>query len=617
MIGSGFSLKAHQPWRTWATYYGSEFTTTYNYLWMETSAVAYGDNNEVYTGGTTQSAGTGLNGMVMRFNSSGQMVWQTNISGSASDKVVDIFYWSSFVYAVGWTSSFDLPGALGTYQGNSDAFVAKLDATTGAIIWIRYYGGPGDDRPAAISKRTGTVAIVGSTSSTTGIHYGTGFQSTYGGGPTDGFIACIDYYGTVTWGTYYGGTQWDAINDITGGLYNEYYITGVTNSTTGISTFTGNTYQGGGADVILAKLNSSNGTRTWGKYYGGAGHDEALGAFSLGSGVYICGKTKSTSGIAEPGGYRTTKSSGTNFDAFVSCFDASGGICVGTYFGDQTTGTDIAMDVVWNSTSEIVISGKTNSTSNIATTGSWQTTLGGDYDGFVAKFNNSLSSLSWGTYYGGSAYDECEGLAVNGNTFYTVGYTYSQGLPTHVAYDKNLTAGLSSSFLAKFIDRDCNVSVSVTNYRDKLTGGCRYTATPSGGSSPYSYLWTTGQTTQSVLVYSGTPHVMVTDALGCTGYPWAYPIPCLSSLLDVEENAVDAISIYPNPVNDILTIETDGANDGYVTIIDLTGKEVLNYQLNQGETSSKINVSELNNGVYFLKLNSGFEMKTFKVVVSH
>ena len=51
------------------------------------------------------------------------------------------------------------------------------------------------------------------------------------------------------------------------------------------------------------------------------------------------------------------------------------------------------------------LAGYTTSTTGIATTGAHQTTSGGDYDAFLVKFNSS-GVRQWGTYYGGTGYDD-------------------------------------------------------------------------------------------------------------------------------------------------------------------------------------------------------------------
>lgn len=617
VIGTSFTVNAHRPWRTWATYFGTEFSSGSSYdYWRETSAIAQGATSEIYVGGCSYNSTTDLDGLIMKFNSLGQLQWQTSITGSNKDKIVDVIYYNTYVYAVGFTWSDDLPNALGSYQDGGDVFVTKLNASDGSVQWVRYYGGAGLDIPKAISLYSGNVTICGSTTSSSGIYDSPGFQSTYGGNE-DGFIASFDYNGGLNWGTYYGGSEADELNDICISGSN-FYVTGFTYSSNNISTL--NTQQGG-SDVIIARITSS-GTRDWGRYYGGAADDFGNGCDGNGEGsVVICGSTKSTSGISTSGTYRETKTNSNN-DVFVARFyDSDGTLKYGTYYGNDASGEDIALSIketIIDSVVVCIVSGKTNSTSNIATTGSWQTTKSSGYDGFLAKFDAALNTLYWGTYYGGTGYEECKGLAYYDNYIYTVGYTYSSSIPTQVAYDKSKTSANSSAFLSRFIDRDCSVSVSVTNSSGT---GCTYTSSPSGGTSPYTYLWTTTETTQSITVPFGsaTPFVMVTDNVGCTGYATSYPLPCPSyRMMNTDEIETDKLVVYPNPVSNILTIEnTSGINQEF-QLYDVMGNYVSSSIINSSETAHQINVSELANGIYFVKMiDENGNIKSLKITVSH
>lgn len=87
---------------------------------------------------------------------------------------------------------------------------------------------------------------------------------------------------------------------------------------------------------------------------------------------------------------------------------------------------------------------------------------------------------------------------------------------------------------------------------------------------------------------------------------------CTASL--EEENSID-LNLYPNPVNDVVTIEVD-KNYVDIQVVDLLGKTVLS-QSNIRE-NNKVNVSELKNGVYFISvLKNGMILKTEKLVVKH
>ena len=79
---------------------------------------------------------------------------------------------------------------------------------------------------------------------------------------------------------------------------------------------------------------------------------------------------------------------------------------------------------------------------------------------------------------------------------------------------------------------------------------------------------------------------------------------------------VDAISIntYPNPATNFIRIDGLGDQLTFVTMYDLNGKMVLENQV--VSTSTDIDVSDLQNGVYLLKATSGNEMFSLKVQIN-
>jgi hypothetical protein len=80
----------------------------------------------------------------------------------------------------------------------------------------------------------------------------------------------------------------------------------------------------------------------------------------------------------------------------------------------------------------------------------------------------------------------------------------------------------------------------------------------------------------------------------------------------LELNQVINFSLYPNPSNDIVTIETDKSNVQY-TITDLLGKKVLSGILIQNK--SQLDVSSFADGVYFIELTNGSNRTTQKLIV--
>lgn len=64
----------------------------------------------------------------------------------------------------------------------------------------------------------------------------------------------------------------------------------------------------------------------------------------------------------------------------------------------------------------------------------------------------------------------------------------------------------------------------------------------------------------------------------------------------VEENVATEISVYPNPVANVLNVSLENASNGTIVIFDALGKEVLRETV---ANKTQINVSDLRNGVYF------------------
>lgn len=71
--------------------------------------------------------------------------------------------------------------------------------------------------------------------------------------------------------------------------------------------------------------------------------------------------------------------------------------------------------------------------------------------------------------------------------------------------------------------------------------------------------------------------------------------------LGVDKNKMTNINVYPNPATDVLNISGDYNNGTYV-VMNVAGQTILSGELING--NQQINVSDLNAGVYFVKINS-------------
>jgi len=161
----------------------------------------------------------------------------------------------------------------------------------------------------------------------------------------------------------------------------------------------------------------------WATYFGGIGFDAGSSIVNDASGnSYLAGYS-----------YNPNGSSGTNF---IIKFNGNGAKLWSSYYGSVVGfSSGIALDGSGN----VYLSGGTQSTSGIATSGAYQTSFGGGSsyggDAFVAKFS-AAGTLIWGTYFGGSGDDRATGITIDkGGNAYITGITNSTSqIATNGAY---------------------------------------------------------------------------------------------------------------------------------------------------------------------------------------
>ncbi len=75
------------------------------------------------------------------------------------------------------------------------------------------------------------------------------------------------------------------------------------------------------------------------------------------------------------------------------------------------------------------------------------------------------------------------------------------------------------------------------------------------------------------------------------------------------------IKLFPNPVVDFLTIEADGIDLRNIVVLNLLGQELKTINLEDNLISKRIDLSNLNNGVYFIKISSQNGNSTIKKII--
>ncbi len=297
-------------------------------------------------------------------------------------------------YVFGSTTSTDFPTTAGAFQttfsgGSFDTFVTKLNPTGTALVYSTYLGGTGYDFSAGIAVDTaGNAYVTGYTSSTDFPTTAGAYQTSYGGGDYDAFVTKLNPTGTaLVYSTYLGGTGFDQGTGIAVDTTGNVYVTGITGSTN-FPTTPGafqSTYAGGSYDAFVTKLNPTGTALVYSTYLGGTSVDEGTGiAVDTAGNTFVTGYTGSTDFPTTAGAFQTSLGS-LGGNAFVTKLNSTGTALVySTYLGGTSSdgGTGIALDPAGNA----YVTGFTTSTDFPTTADGYQTTYGGDYDAFVAKF---------------------------------------------------------------------------------------------------------------------------------------------------------------------------------------------------------------------------------------
>ncbi len=354
-------------------------------------------------------------------------------------------------YLTGYTDSTDFPTRQALQPdfggGSYDAFVVKLSADGGTLIYATYLGGSDFDIGTGIAvDSAGTAYLTGWTNST---NFPTrqAPQPDFGGGPYDAFIAKLSADGAaLVYASYLGGSESEEGAGIAVDGAGNAYLTGWTRS----SDFP--THQalqadfgGGTTDAFVAKFSADGAALVYASYLGGGSFDSGNGIAVDGAGnAYLTGATNNfpTHRALQP------DFGGGSIDAFVAKLSADGATLVyASYLGGSgdEDGTGIAVDGAGHA----YLTGFTASR-DFPTRDALQRDFGGGWDdAFVAKLSPDGANLHYATYLGGSDDDYSAGIAVDAaGDAYLTGSTASIDFPTRDALQSDF-GGWDDAFVAK------------------------------------------------------------------------------------------------------------------------------------------------------------------------
>lgn len=324
---------------------------------------------------------------------------------------------------------------LGKYNSDATLIIDPI------LVFATYSGSPTDNfGMTATYGYDGSVYAGGTiygnsypTPDPLGFDITSNFSTVYNGVmTTDVFISKYTPDGTnMIWTGFLGGGNTSIGTETAHSLICDYannvYVFGITSSLD-FPTTSGafQTTHGGGSSINVAY----NGT-----YFGTDGTDIYVAKISA-NGHNLLGSTYVGGNQNDGINYKVTSGSYSS----AAMYDS-----LTTNYGDQFRG-----EIMIDSVGDCIIASCTRS-SNFPVLNAFQPSIGGQQDGVVFKLDASLSTMQWGSYFGGSANDACYSVKIDSS--YNVvfsGGTSSTNLPgTSGGLNPNYLGGKSDGFVGK------------------------------------------------------------------------------------------------------------------------------------------------------------------------
>ncbi|MCB9478236.1 MAG: hypothetical protein H6683_01020 [Deltaproteobacteria bacterium] len=336
-----------------------EYETNLSIPYLDSGrGIAVGSDGSAYVVGNWYEDQNTLDIHVSRISPTGTVLWTVYLPGSGHDYAWDIALDSSDdVYLTGFTDSDDFPAvdALDDTRDKRDAFITKLSALDGSIVFSTFLGGDYADEGRGIAiGDDGAIYVVGQVGSTDFPVTPDAYQD-HPSFPqyfyTDAFITKLSADGSeILYSTYFGGEIDDHAERVALDSAGNIIVVGETNAddlplVDAIDT---------NPNTIFISKFSPDGTQLlFSTYFGGTNLDGVSDmALDGADKVYLTGSTRSVDFPTTPGAYQEDFVGGIAAcevpfgsrynceDVFVSKLDTTGG---GLLYSTFLAGTKVEM----------------------------------------------------------------------------------------------------------------------------------------------------------------------------------------------------------------------------------------------------------------------------------
>jgi len=486
--------------------------------------------------GTGPLPATGaLEGFAAKFNSAGVCQWAVGFAATAAgnDQATSITVdaTGTNVYVGGFFNGDITIAPLPTVTKTGiTGFIAKLNAATGAGVWINTIDGAGSEAVQSLCF-DGTGNLYASGSFPTGASFGGGAPvSANGGTSNDLFVAKLNpASGAFTWVST-GGALSNTDNGTGSGIayvsaLDEIVLTGsYTSATATYGSFS--ITNAGLQDICFVEVNASTGAFVNAIGVGGTLQDDGVALVYDPSTQDIMAAGEFASSSIQFGSNPALTNEG-NLDSWYLRFNPATDVFVWSKgAGGSTGGADRAYDITTNGVGSIYVVGIFRGTLDISST----------LPTISITNNNTADDIYLARIHAADGNGELlgHGAGIAGNTVSNIGYSVTAGATGSIwvtgSYGNTITfaplpdlplvSTAADIFLARYVDPG---PLTATQSQTPATClvGCNGTATvtPSGGVTPYTYVWTGSASTTATasgLCPGATLSVTVTDAIGYT-----------------------------------------------------------------------------------------------------
>jgi|GEM_PF-3505539 len=201
---------------------------------------------------------------------------------------------------------------------------------------------------------------------------------------------------------------------------------------------------------------------------------------------------------------------------------------------------------------------------------------------------------------------------------YSAEGTEISGLPAGDYQAEITDAGNTEETLQYTISQPEEIQISAELIKEETLGQAdgSISLIAIGGTGALTYTWSNGVTTptNSGLV-AGDYSVIISDDNGCQ-ITMDYTVSgIISDVSDID--GLELFEAHPNPTSGLLTVTVEMSRrvSPQLSLIDITGKEYRSATLSQGEGSLQMDLSDLAQGLYLIRLTSGNQVATRRVVI--